>query len=45
MKPATNDDAGRWKISSGVPSCAILPASMTAMRSASVSASSRSCVT
>ena len=45
MNPATNGEAGRWNTSSGAPNCATRPASITAMRSASVNASSRSCVT
>ena len=45
MKLATKVLAGRWKISVGVPICRILPASITAIRSAMASASAWSWVT
>src|SRR5690606_2123195 len=44
-KSATNVSAGASKISSGVPNCLITPASITAIRSARLSASSWSWVT
>ena len=45
MKPATSTDIGRAKISRGVPTWTMRPSMNTAMRSASVIASSWSWVT
>ena len=45
VKPATSCVCGLEKISRGVPTCTMRPSMKTAMRSASVIASSWSCVT
>ena len=45
MNPATKRFTGRWNTSSGLPSCSMRPAHMTATRSPTVSASVWSWVT